>query len=193
MSSTLLLAIRATFVATVLLGLLYPLVFTGLAQALFPSQANGSLLRHGETVVGSALIGQNFSSERYFQGRPSAAGQGYDATSSGASNLAPSNAEWIKTVHERARVWQQKTGSTAPVPIELVTTSGSGLDPHLSVAAARYQISAVARARNVPPEQLDALIERLRKPRQWGVFGEPRINVLELNAALDQLELQAGA
>lgn len=188
--SALIVAIRALFVSTVVLGLLYPLLVTGLAQKVLPSQADGTLVSNGETVVGSWLIGQNFTSERYFHGRPSAAGTGYDAASSAASNLGPSNAKWTASLEERAADWQERTRSPAPVPIELLSASGSGLDPHLSPAAARYQIPAVARARNRPPAEIATLVESLREPPQFGLLGEERVNVLALNAALDGLHLQ---
>ena len=144
-----LVSLRALLVATLVTGLFYPLAMTGLAQSLFGTVANGSPVVVNGELRGSWLIGQRFEDDRYFHGRPSAAGEGYDAASSGASNLAPSNRTWVRTMEERAKDWQRRTGRRTPVPIELITASGSGLDPDLSVAAARYQIPAVARARGV--------------------------------------------
>jgi potassium-transporting ATPase KdpC subunit len=180
-------SVRALLVATLVTGLFYPLAMTGLAQALFNSAANGSPVTVNGELRGSLLIGQRFDSDRYFHGRPSAAGAGYDAASSGASNLAPSNRTWVHAVEDRAHEWRRKTGRTTAVPIELVTASGSGLDPHLSVAAARYQVPVVARARGIAPRVLEALIERNTEPRALLVIGEPRVNVLRLNLALDAL------
>jgi K+-transporting ATPase ATPase C chain len=180
-------SVRTLLVATLVTGLFYPVAMTGLAQTFFHSAANGSMVRVNAELRGSALIGQRFDSDRYVHGRPSAAGTGYDAASSGASNLAPSNRTWVRAVEDRAHEWQRKTGRTAAVPIELVTASGSGLDPHLSVAAARYQIPMVARARGIAPQVLEALIERSTEPRALLVIGEPRVNVLRLNLALDAL------
>jgi potassium-transporting ATPase KdpC subunit len=179
-------AVLMTFVTTVLLGLLYPLVVTGLAQVIFPAQANGSLLRSADgTVIGSSLIGQPFSSPGYFRSRPSAAGtNGYDAASSGGSNLGPTNQKLIDRVHaDVERLQAENPGK--PVPIDLVTTSGSGLDPHISPAAAEFQIPRVARERGVSEEELRQIVKAHTSARQLGFLGEPTVNVLELNLDLN--------
>ena len=179
-------AVLMTFVTTVLLGLLYPLVVTGLAQVIFPAQANGSLLRSADgTVIGSSLIGQPFSSPGYFRSRPSAAGtNGYDAASSGGSNLGPTNQKLIDRVHaDVERLQAENPGK--PVPIDLVTTSGSGLDPHISPAAAEFQIRRVARERGVSEEELRQIVRAHTSARQLGFLGEPTVNVLALNLDLN--------
>ncbi len=170
-----------------LTGLVYPLAVTGAAKALFPSQAAGSLVVQGGTAVGSSLIGQNFSDPKHFWGRPSAtAPQPYNASASGGSNLGPLNPALADAVKARVEALRAADpGNTAPVPVDLVTASASGLDPDISPAAARYQAARVARVRGVPVEQINALIEKNTQSALWGVLGESRVNVLALNLALD--------
>lgn len=175
---------------TVLTGLLYPLVVTGAAQALFPEEANGSLVRRHGQVIGSQLIGQRFEDPKYFWGRPSATGPApYDAAASTGSNLGPSNPALAEAIAARVAALRAADPSqaSAPVPVDLVTASGSGLDPHLSPAAALYQISRVSRLRGVDAEKLRQLVTDHTEARTLGLFGEPRVNVLALNLALDQL------
>jgi len=170
----------------VLLGIVYPLLVTGLAQVIFPKQANGQLLyaRDG-TVVGSRLIGQPFSGPGYFHSRPSAAGAaGYDATASAGSNLGPTNAQLIARVNGDVAKLQAENPGT-PIPVDLVTTSGSGLDPHITPAAAQFQIRRVAVERKIPEAEIARLVAENSENRQWGFLGEARVNVLELNIALD--------
>jgi K+-transporting ATPase ATPase C chain len=181
-------ALRVTFVTLVLTGLLYPLAMTGVAQALFRHRANGSLMRDGSgAVVGSELIGQVFTNPSYLQGRPSAAGNGYDATASSGSNLGPTSKKLRDRVTaEIDRLRKENPAAPLPIPAELVTASASGLDPNLSPAAALWQVPRIAAARQIAPERISQVIESRVEGRDLGVFGEPRVNVLAVNLALDQ-------
>lgn len=183
-------ALRALMVATVLLGIAYPLACERAAAWLWPVQAGGSLVtaEGQQEPLGSALLAVPPHGAGEFQPRPSLAGQGYDYLSTGASQLSPRNADWLATVRQRARDWQQRTGSTMPVPVDLVTASGSGLDPDLSLAAALYQVPAVARARGLPVAVVQALVLEHQQPVLFGVIGEPQVNVLRLNLALEKLD-----
>jgi len=190
MKRNLLTAVLMTLATTVLLGILYPLAVTGVAQVLFPDQANGELIRRNGVVVGSRLLGQPFSSARYFHSRPSAAGNGYDAGSSGASNLGPTNSKLMARVKDDAAA-AERENPNAPVPVDLVTASASGLDPDISPAAAEFQVARVAHARSLSPETVRQLVRRYTQGRTFGFLGEPRVNVLELNLALDELGKEA--
>ena len=180
-------AISLFVVLTAVTGILYPLIVTGIAKVAFPDAANGSLIVKGGKPVGSRLIGQNFSDPKYFWGRPSATSpQPYNAAASGGSNLGPLNPALSEAVKGRIEALKAADpGNTRTVPADLVSASASGLDPQISPAAADYQVDRVARARHLDPAVVKAMVARYTEDRQWGIFGEPRINVLELNLALD--------
>jgi potassium-transporting ATPase KdpC subunit len=184
MKKNFLTAIWFTLVTTILLGVIYPLVVTGMSQLFFRDRANGQLLETNGKISGSRIIGQAFTGPSYFHSRPSAAGTGYDPTASGGSYLGPTN----KTLVDRVNGDVQRLHAenpTMPVPVDLVTTSGSGLDPHISPAAAEFQIPRVARERNISETDLRAMVARHTEGRQFGFLGEARVNVLELNLELD--------
>jgi potassium-transporting ATPase KdpC subunit len=183
-------AVVLLLLMTLLTGVIYPLVVTGIAHGLFSRQASGSLIVRGGNIVGSALIGQSFSDPRHFWGRPSATTpQPYNGIASNGSNLGPLNPALLDAVRERlAALHASDPGNTAPVPVDLVTSSASGLDPHISPAAAAYQAARVARARGLPLSRVQALIAAHTEGRLLGIIGEPRVNVLELNLALDALK-----
>jgi K+-transporting ATPase ATPase C chain len=181
-------AVRVAFVTLIVLGLAYPLLMTGAAQVLFPYQASGSLVVRDGKVVGSALIGQPFASARYFHGRPSAAGKGYDGTASSASNLAPTSKALVDRVRDNvdALVAENPGLAAGSVPVDMVTASGSGLDPDITLANAYAQAARVAGARGMDEATVRGIIVRISTGRQFGLFGEERVNVLALNLALDE-------
>jgi K+-transporting ATPase ATPase C chain len=184
-------AIKMTLVLTLLTGIAYPLAMAGLAHVFFPAQAEGSLLAEDGQSIGSSLIGQNFSSAKYFQGRPSAAGdKGYDAANSGGSNSGPTNKALVDNVKMRLKNFVESNPGTSPkaVPVDIVTTSGSGLDPEISPAAAELQVTRVAHARGLSEDQVRGLVAETTRPRWAGVLGEPGVNVLLLNLALDRMK-----
>ncbi len=186
MTKNLITSLRITIATTILFGLVYPLIVTGLAQVLFPNKANGQLIVRNGRTVGSAIIGQGFSGSGYFHSRPSAAGIGYDAANSAGSNLGPTNQKLMDRVRsDVSRLQAEHPGE--PVPVDLVTTSASGLDPHITPAAAEYQLARVARARGASEQQVRELVRKHTEDRQLGILGEPRVNVLELNFELDEL------
>ena len=180
-------AIVSFLVLTVITGLLYPLAVTAVAQVAFPSQANGSLIMKDGKPIGSTLIGQPFDDPIYFWGRLSATAPfPYNAGASGGSNLGPTNPALIDEVQARIDALRAADpGNTAPIPVDLVTSSGSGLDPNISPAAAEYQLNRVAKARGLDPAKVSALVAQYTQGRQFGIFGEPTVNVLQLNLALD--------
>ena len=186
MRRNLLIAILYTAVSTVLLGIGYPLLITGLARVFFPAKANGSLIYSRGVLVGSALIGQPFSGPRYFHSRPSSAGNGYDAAASGGSNLGPTNQKLVDRISAEVKPLSTEHPGE-PVPIDLITTSASGLDPDITPAAAEFQVSTVAHARGLSEADVRAIVQRHTSQRQLGFLGEPRVNVLELNCDLDHL------
>jgi potassium-transporting ATPase KdpC subunit len=185
MKKNLLISVLMTIVTTVLLGIMYPLVVTGLAKLIFPAKADGQLIVRDGKLIGSRIIGQPFTGSAYFHSRLSAAGSGYDAANSGGTNLAPTNKQLIARVQQDAAALQPEDPGV-PVPVDLVTTSASGLDPDISVAAAEFQVPRIAHARDIPESQLRQLISAHTEGRQLGFLGEPRVNVLELNLALDR-------
>jgi K+-transporting ATPase ATPase C chain len=183
-------AITLFVLLTILTGVLYPLVVTGIAQLAFPHQANGSLIEKDGVVIGSELIGQQFDDPSYFWGRPSATSpEPYNAASSSGSNLGPTNPALISAVEARVKALQEADpDNTLPIPVDLVTASGSGLDPHISVASALYQVQRVATARGLNEADVVALVNQYTEGRQFGFLGEPRVNVLWINIALDQIQ-----
>jgi K+-transporting ATPase ATPase C chain len=185
MKKNLLISVLMTVATTVLFGIFYPLIVTGLAQLIFPHRANGQLIMKGGKVVGSTIIGQGFSGMAYFHPRLSAAGNGYDAANSGGSNLGPTNQKLLDRIKGDVATNQQDNPGT-PVPIDLVTTSASGFDPHITPAAAEFQLGRVSQARGITPDQLRTLVTKHTEERQLGFLGEARVNVLELNLDLDQ-------
>jgi K+-transporting ATPase ATPase C chain len=181
-------AVVSLILFTVITGVVYPLAVTGLAQVLFPHQANGSLMVKNGQALGSELIGQPFDDPKYFWSRPSATWPfPYNAAASAGSNLGPLNADLVKAAQARINALRATDpGNNAPIPVDLVTASASGLDPHISVAAALYQVPRVARARGLSEDQVRSLVMRFTEGRQLGILGEPRVNVLKLNLALDR-------
>jgi len=185
MKKNLITAVLMTVATTILLGIIYPLVVTGLAQVIFPKRANGQLIEKDGKMVGSRIIGQGFVGAGYFHSRPSAAGNGYDAANSGGSNLGPTNQKLMDRVKGDVAS-AQGDNPAALVPIDLVTTSASGFDPHITPAAAEFQLPRVAKERGTTVDQLRALLAKHTEDRQFGLLGEPRVNVLELNLELDE-------
>jgi K+-transporting ATPase ATPase C chain len=185
MKKNFVIAIRMTIATTILLGIVYPLLVTALAQVMFPNKANGQLIEKEGKIVGSRIIGQGFRGPGYFHSRLSAAGTGYDAANSAGSNLGPTNQRLIDRVKQDTRRLQAENPGI-PVPIDLVTTSASGFDPHISPAAAEFQVLRVAKERGIVPGEMQRLVAKHTEGRQFGFLGEPRVNVLELNLELDE-------
>ena len=192
MKKNLITAVLMTLMTTLLFGLLFPLLVTGLAQVFFPKQANGQLLTRNGAAVGSRLIGQSFSSPGYFHSRPSAAGTGYDAGSSSGSNLGPTNQALIARVQSDADRLQNENPAAA-IPIDLLTTSASGLDPHISPEAAEFQVPRITKERGLSEDVVREAVRQNTAPRQFGFLGEPRVNVLELNLTLDEISPKPAA
>jgi potassium-transporting ATPase KdpC subunit len=191
MKRNLITAVLMTLVTTLLLGIVYPLVVTGIAQALFRDKANGQLIERNGQVIGSRILAQPFGGARYFHPRPSAAGNGYDAANSAGTNLGPTNQKLISRVADDAAKLAAEN-PRQPIPIDLLTTSASGLDPHISPAAAEFQVPRVARERQMSEDAVRQLVRKHTEGRQWGFLGEPRVNVLELNLDLDHQSIQHG-
>ena len=192
MKRNLITAVLMTIATTILLGLAYPLLITGLATVLFPANANGQLIQRDGKAIGSRIIGQAFTGSGYFHPRQSAAGNGYDAANSGGTNLGPTNKKLIDRVQQDTASLQTENPGKS-VPVDLVTTSASGLDPHISPASAEFQVPRVARERGMPADELRQLVAKHTADRQLGFLGEPRVNVLELNLDLDSKGLQSTA
>lgn len=189
MKKNLLISVLMTIVTTVLLGLIYPLTVTALAQLFFRDKANGQLVQRNGAIVASRIIAQPFVGTGYFHPRPSAAGNGYDATSSGGTNFGPTNQKLIDRVHaDLASAQAENPGK--PVPVDMITTSASGLDPDITPASAEFQVPRIAKARGISEDTVRKLVASHTQGRQWGFFGEPRINVLELNLSLDSASRQ---
>jgi len=189
MKKNLITSFLMTVVLTILLGLVYPLVVTALAQLMFKDKADGQIVHRNGEAIGSRIIAQPFTSAKYFHPRPSVAGNGYDAANSGGSNLGPTNQKLIARIKTDAAALQQENPS-APVPVDLITTSASGLDPEISPAAAAFQVPRIAKERSIPEATVSDLVHKHTRDRDLGLLGEPRVNVLELNLALDDLSQQ---
>jgi K+-transporting ATPase ATPase C chain len=193
MKKNLWISFAMTVVTTLLLGVIYPMVVTGIARLIFPGKANGQLIVKSGKVIGSSIIGQGFAGPGYFHSRPSAAGNGYDAANSGGSNLGPTNQKLLDRVKSDVTTAQAENPG-APVPADMVTASASGLDPHITPANAEFQLPRVAQARGISVEQVRAVVSKHTEGRQFGILGEPRINVLELNLDLhDQFPIKPGS
>lgn len=186
-------AIAMTVVLTVLLGIVYPLVVTGFAQVMFPAKAGGSLIEKNGKIVGSSLIGQTFSGPGYFHSRPSGAGNGYDAGASSGTNLGPTSQKLFETNVKTAADALREENPNTPIPVDLVTASSSGLDPHITPAAAEFQVSRVSSERGLIAEEVRRLVRQHTEGRTFGLLGELRVNVLELNLALDSVRPMPGA
>ena len=188
MKKHLITAFLMTIATTILLGVIYPLVITAIAQVLFKDKANGQIRYRNGEAIGSRIIGQPFTAAKYFHSRPSAAGNGYDAANSGGTNYAPTNQKLIDRIRTDASTLHQENPAQ-PIPVDILTTSASGLDPEISPAAAEFQIARIARERAMPESAIRELVEKHTRQRDFGLLGEPRVNVLELNLALDGAEV----